>query len=498
MKLKIALSTASALALLMGTAWAGDNNRAFSIQNGQENLLSVEQNGNNNTAGVRTTYTEYLGQFGNNNSMEITQDGDYNHVADTGPSQAGAIQNKDRNVLVVDQTSGANGYSGGQNGNKVNRVRQTGTDGATATTNSATIIQSLGPNSGSITAQNQNVVASHYVGNVEQTYTGVSGGPANELSITQKGAYSHWYGGGQGNRVNNATQNGSGNQITVSQDGVGPVQSTSGLQQRGPSNVINYIDQTGADNEATVTQNGFQNYVERVSQGGTGGNVATIILNGDHNGATASGGFPTIGAFTSGRGAEAAGASASTVSQTGSSNQVDYTVVQGDSNQFGFYQNGDNNQALAIQITGNGNELGVYQDGQDNSLDLAAISDDDNIFGVRQVGSGNIASIDSMGGKNGGYNSFTAGPAFDLALAQGLTAGLLEQNGISQNVSLTITGSGSNVFASLQGDEATDHDNVITAIQDGSGNQAAVAQLGSSNTATLTQTGGQNNASISQ
>lgn len=488
MKLKIALMTATAIGLSTGVALAGDNNKTYSVQTGSDNVLSVDQDGSNNVAGSRTNFNEYLKQAGNKNLMEINQTGNSNGVARTWASDSGAFQTGNLNKLTLSQTSF--GYNQHGNGHIIEHIRQNSSNAATGNTgdtNTANIVQR--GTADTITGQGPS--AGHWINVIVQTHTT---GAANSLDIEQAGAFSAWYGGGQNNRIDTVRQNGAGNTATISQNGTGPVLSTSGQQQRGPANVIQRVEQIGVGHDATVTQNGHQNYVEKVEQTSSD-NSAIISLTGDGNGATRNGGYPgghpSVGLLFGAAGV--AGAAASSVVQGGGSgNQVQYTVSGGNDNQFGFYQLGDDNQATGISITGDDNHLGVYQSGNDNKLVLAEIGGNDNVVGLKQIGNDNTANLTINGDRNGGYNSFTS-PIIPL----GLTAGLLEQSGGNfNNVTLTVSGS-DNVFATKQ----IGSNNTITGTQDQSGllgNQVAVVQLGNSNTATFTQTGSGNAASISQ
>lgn len=486
MKFRLSLATATALGLLMGGALAGDNNKAFSIQDGADNTLSVTQNGGKNVAGQVGT-NAHLKQTGDANSMKVTQTGNNNRVATNWPSEGnrGAHQAGNLNKLTLTQTSF--GYDQHGNGHVIHTIRQTSSPtatGNTGDTNTATIIQRGAAVTGVV---GQGPSAGHQITRVEQKHTG---GAGNSLNITQDGAYSAHYGGGQNNQIGTVKQDGSDNTATISQNGTGPVQTTSGQQQRGPSNIIGTVQQIGDSHSASVRQNGFQNYITTVDQS-VSNNSAIISLTGDGNGATRGSGHPTVGVLLGAAGI--AGAAASSVVQGGGSyNQVQYTVSGGNDNQFGFRQNGDSNEAINIRITGNGNHLGVNQNGTANGLDLGRIDGDDNVIGLKQNGTENLAKVNVDGSSNVGFHDFTTGNGL------GLTAGLLEQSGSFNEVSLRVSGS-NNVFASLQsGLLGSGDDNKITARQLGDWNEAAVKQLGDSNAATVTQGGSFNDANVSQ
>jgi len=473
MKMKIAFATATALGLLMSTAMAdnnkgvvvqgtaasdstgstasidqsgGNNNLSKLTQLGDQNNATVRQFGNNNGAGDHVQFSgtdassnvtgyNYITQNGNNNNLEIDQSKNGNYIARDGFLK----QTGNFNDAEITQVGGAS------SGNRVNKVEQKDATGtASALTNSLDVHQSGASVIGVGSDYNY---SPNLIENVQQTWTG--GGSANVLSVTQTGAIFN-----RGNIVKSAVQNGFGHQ-------------------------------------GTIEQSGLRNRVELLSQSGNS-NTATIILDGDGNGSAASGNVN--GTFKSGRGAEAAGAAASTVSQSGSANAVNYQVLGADRNQFGFYQDGTGNQATGITITGDANELGVNQTGDRNSLTLSAISGDENIIGLKQNGSDNVATINVSGNRNVGFNDFTSGPAGNLATSAGLTAGLLVQDGLGNSVSLTVTNGDNNVFASLQDGDT----NVITATQSGSSNEAAVAQNGNGNAASVSQIGGSNSVSIQQ
>ena len=94
---------------------------------------------------------------------------------------------------------------------------------------------------------------------------------------------------------------------------------------------------------------------------------------------------------------------------------------------------------------------------------------------------------------NGG--GMPAGVAGTLASANGLVGGLIKQDGLRNDASLTITNSNDNQAAYLQ----DGNDNTIVGSISGVGdNSATVVQLGDSNMANFTQIGGSNIVAISQ
>jgi hypothetical protein len=501
MKLKLALWTATALGLLMSSAMA-DSNRSVTKQTGDDNTISVNQNGSSNVAGDAVgsaAASRELRQTGNNNAIEIIQTGYRNTVAGFSYGPHGAWQTGSFNQLTITQESRPASATT-NNGNIVESIRQDSNASATAATNIATVTQTRG----ALAPAQANLAANHRVGVIDQDHTG---GAANTLTITQTGAWSTYTGGswpysGQNNHVEYAVQNGSGNTATISQSGTGPGYTAgSAAQVRGPANTIVRVDQQGDSHIVVATQAGHQNYIQDIRQSGND-NYASVVLQGNFNGATpgtANGARPALGVLGGAGTAAAAAASvdalagsaaglASSVEQAGTQNAVNYWVNGADGNQFGFWQYGHGNQAVGVQITGVGNHLGVYQSGEDNVLSLAAISGDDNHLGLIQKGKTNLATVTINGSNNGGFNGFVS-----PIIPASLTAGLIEQDGDLNVAALTVNGS-DNVFGTLQ----RGNDNTITGAQTGAGNQAGVAQIGNTNTATFSQIGSGNVVSIQQ
>lgn len=498
MKFKVSLTTATALGLLMCSAFAGDNNLTNTMQYGDRNSLLVEQDGSNNVAGQGSQFGVpnqsgsrlYQGQYpsnpitGNDNTMEVRQTGDYNRVGltesgSTNGSYVGQLRNQ--NVLVVNQTTDEGGAFA-TNGNTVQRILQNSATAAQVPNNTnGTNILNLTQTNGAAGG-----FATHYFGQVGQTFS-VRNGQPNTVDVLQEGSQSA-AAPRTGNKINFLNQSGAGNDVDIVQKG-------EGLGGLGANNVIHQIGQSGTGHVADINQDGAGNYVRYITQNGGDTNSATISLTGDGNGAASAGGQ---GSFTTGRGAAAVNLQSNYVSgvlQQGTDNQVDYVVNGGDSNQFGFEQRGTGNLAVDILITGNSNELAVYQNGTSNTLELSSIAGDDNIIGLRQLGTDNVASVDVSGDRNVGYDSFRASEtAGALASAQGLVPGLLTQDGIGNDLSLTVGGGNDNVFASLQ----RGNDNTVVATQTGASNQAAVAQIGNGNVANMSQLGSSNSMSINQ
>ncbi|MFN3721726.1 MAG: beta strand repeat-containing protein [Paracoccaceae bacterium] len=357
----------------------------------------------------------------------------------------------------------------------------------------------------------------------------------NTLSITQSGNNNDIGLVGGGFRQFNQSGPGSTATVTQSTDDnvIGSVlqvartasatgNSLVATQQGGNGNTINLIAQdrsgqlgagasTRRGHSAVVTQNGAHNFIDVVRQGtqfdSSAGNVASIIINGDNNGGGSLTGLALVGA-----------ANSSSV-QSGTANEIGFLVSGGSSNQFGFRQVGSANQAVGLELVGSNNELGVNQAGTTNVVSLATIGGDGNVIGFNQAGTSNQASatVSGTGNNNefailqngttnsadvsivGSDNGATASNGlFGAALLTGVTAGLIEQFGNSNEAELDIIG-GNNAFAFLQGIGMVDGDfNSITGTVTGNNNAAAVSQSGSSNTANFTQVGNGNSAGIKQ
>lgn len=370
MKLKLALATATAIGLLMGAAMAQENSTRV-IQTGDENEATVTQReGGNNSAGNRTYVDWSLNQNGDNNMLDILQDGARNEIGTSNnlggigtsygfngvpvaqrPASAwtrniGIDQVGDRNVLDITQTGDRNA---------VGAVYQEGSTTATATTNKLTIVQV-----GIAGTSHQGI------GDVWQENTG---GAANEASISQTGGGHHL-----GSKVYLVTQKGFANDLNIVQTGNSHVVTSTNQhgegniadidQTGGTGNWVGSLDQDGSANYASILQNGSGNVVVSVSQDNTAsssfGNEAILTFNGSYNG---------VGTFTG----DAAGLNLAlaTVSQLGDKNLVNYTVT-GNNNLFAFSQTGDGNTSVGV-VTGNNNQAAVKQTGDNNHAPFTQI-----------------------------------------------------------------------------------------------------------------------------
>lgn len=384
-------------------------------------------------------------------------------------------QNGASNSASVDQSAGNNNEAG----SSVQNMTQIGE------LNSLTIKQSGNNNDIGLGANADSAAVG-----LKQTQNGSPSGTRNSMSVTQTS---------DGNVVGSAVQtaggsHGVGNRLTIAQGGGGG-NTIGSVYQRRSSSVSNLVD---------ITQNGTNNTLDRVSQdarvgGSANPNEIKVTMEGSDNGADD---------FTGGGAAAASGAISSNLVQGTDlgtkGNKIDITVA-GTSNEFGISQYGNNNKAVGITfgVGSADNELGIYQKGASNEVALSSIDGVDNRLGIRQIGDFNMASLTVNGNENGGFHGFGSNAAGTLASSMGLTAGLIDQNGLANKTTLTVSGNG-NVFAMLQNNNVGGTmGNTIVGNQDnsvggGAGNQAAVAQVGDNNTASFNQVGSGNITAISQ
>lgn len=515
MTLKLALSTATALGLLMGSAVA-DNNTAIVVQKGNDNnaLVTQQSSGNGNKVGDVGPYPRKAEQDGDNNSLTVNQTGNINLI---GLGVDGnLIQKGDRNVAAITQTN-----NGQYTGNSVLTVRQTSHADSTATANELNIKQGESgghqrhlvstikqDSSASATTDSANknsvTIVQDYVGN--GTYVN----PSNGYTYDNSGFYTS-------NAIDTVEQTGSGNTLSITQLS----EEVSGDSRR---NNVGTVSQIGSHHTATVEQTGDRNSLLRLLQKDGGTNTATVKLDGNRNGTgTGASAFYapntlhtwTQQGFASGSRAAAVGITQAAVEQIGSTNALDYSAT-GDDNLFALKQDGDGNQILAtvsssdnqlailqdgngnlsnvVQSGGDGNDVGISSVGNYNTADVSQ-SGASNQNGVSQLGNSNVASISVTGDFNNS-NGFTLPPASGL----GLTAGLTEQIGNFNQVTLTVSGN-FNVFASRQngiGTSLADGNKITATQQGGNSNEAAVVQTGISNVASLVQNGSNNSLAVSQ
>lgn len=530
MKLKIALASATAMGLLIGAVYAGDDNNAYIDQDGEANSASIQQLGTGAKAGDSSANRRML-QDGDNNTLVILQNngGTIGTGGNYQQNNRGLDQTGDRNQASITQTYGSGVY-------EVQQDASGATGTVSATTNELTITQT----------------GNMRVNRVNQTYTGNgSTDGANSLTISQTGSQFHNSFVGNSNGLQHASQGafqtGHSNDADVTQNGAG---------QR-----LIRLNQDGVSNDFDLMQGGGNgNLVQTAEQIGNR-NTGYLSFSGANNGKDG---------FTAGTPAALAGAAASSMSQIGDDNKVNMEVL-GSRNQFGFYQDGDRNTAVGITLLGDDNQLGVFQMGEDNTLNLGTVDGNLNNIGLDQDGVDNTATVSVTGNSNiadfsqesndngntiiasidgdlndltinqtvgassnarsqadvsidgdrnyldvrqnsarllGGAqtvnvtivgndnNNLTAiGHGFDgSALAVGLTPGTITQELNGSEANLDVTGN-NNLFAFFQRGNTGGS---ITGTITGSDNQAAVSQRGADNVTAFTQIGDGNNLGVTQ
>jgi hypothetical protein len=483
MKLKIALSTATAIGLLMGAAWADENisvirqtggngNSASVGQSGTSNVIKFTQDGNNNSVDVTqsgsannsyqhiennsdglddsgdtaSTYN-YVSQHGDDNALSLTQTGRVNNVGVNGH----VLQSGNRNEATITQKGGTGNIHGG--GGSVNLIEQTDTVGAsTGTTNKLTIRQQA---IGSTQYSDGVHYANEYIYSVKQTN---KGGALNELTLTQKGI------------------------------------------DESANNEIYSAVQSGAGNTGDVTQSGRTNFLRSLSQTGSGNN-ASIGLAGTNNGASAG---AHVGTAFSSAAASVVGVEQATATQNGSDNTLFYSA-NGDSNQFGFAQAGvgiatgddndisgttvDNNNQVAVGQWGSNNNTMFSQSGDANDLGVAIYGDDNGRGGFRTNSAAaglNLTNGDVTQSGGGNMASVTIGDGTTASSSNNYAA---KQTGGNNQLTLAMAGGGENNIAVKQ-----NGDDVATVKVTGGRNVIGAQQLGGgTSTLTVTLFGSSNN-----
>ncbi len=385
------------------------------------------------TAWAADDNESYVDQNGSGNSASISQSGSDN---DAGASSLRIRQENFRNLLTIVQ-SGDGNDAGTEPGGVVQTSNRSGVDG-----NQMSVEQLSDGN---------------VVGAASQVSTGTNTNLQRNILNIRQGDAGDLLGSG-GNRISSVVQ----------------------------------WRQSSRGNEANLTQSGSQNVIALVSQyspsagGGNNRNVMTVLMSGDDNGG---------GALTGA--AALAGATASSLIQgdvgTRASRSFIDLTISGDTNQYGIAQYGDQNSVGSVLISGSGNQLGIAQSGNRNGLALSTIAGTGNTIGLDQDGDDNVATLNVGGNSNGGGT--LAGAAGTLAAANGLVSGLVKQDGLNNQATLSITTSDNNQFAFLQDGNG----NVVDGSIGGVGsNSATVVQIGDTNTSIFTQTGSSNIVAISQ
>lgn len=441
MKFKLALTTATALGLLMGSAMGGENNSVYITQSGDLNRADIKQTGNDNEAGSVTLRLMQSregtnGALGRYNTLTIRQSGNNNKIglgANTNPhTTVGGIFQRVRYNSTVENP--------GLWYNAKNEIN---------------INQSSNENSVDAVSQLNN------------THQGT-----NNLEIIQRGAGGHIVGSVLQQRENSVS-----NYATIIQGG--SYNTLKSVQQRTGGLVSNEHNVIRVEYTNSSSYNGSRDFSSNVGAGASGAISSTLIQGG-------SGG--ALG-WTHGNSID--------ILVSGADNEFGVSQVPNNSSAY-------KNVVGKVHISGNYNQLGVYQAGDLNSLTLSTIAGNSNNVGLRQVGISNSATINIAGNNNGGDRSFTAQFTGGVALSHNLTPGLLLQEGNGNIADMRVNGD-NNVFASVQlGNDNTLNAkqngswNQMASVQQGSSNQATVTQNGSDNSSHSLQIGNSNVASITQ
>jgi hypothetical protein len=500
-------------------------NQAWLGQVGGTNIITIDQRGRDNAAGADNVNL-LINQNGDNNRLEIGQTGFQNRVGATefGTNPRGVNQIGSWNFVEIVQDN-LNPPDGDNRANTVGAVTQRsallfaggdeGGDGSRAA-NAFLVIQ-RGTDAGGADAG----PGGHYIGRIIQVQQALSGA-ANLANLTQTG-------GGQdaGNSLGVFLQSGSGNALTMLQDGQRNVFSAlvqAGIdnsmyaEQNGNSNQIEFGFQFGVGNDMVFDVTGDGNVLQRFLQNNqlqgalAERNMMEVTIVGDANG--------VIG-FTSDAAANI-GAAQSDLVQLGEGNTLRFTINGGDQNSFGFFQDGTGNDVIAAigptksaqsqadvaSVRSTLNEVAVFQNGTSNRVYQIVIGNE-NVAAIRQVGDENRIYVDQNGDGNTvrasveANRSNVAGAFFRGAaalIAQGFgdaefQPGRLTQSGNRNSINIDVLGGSSdNDFAANQNGDG----HVINASISGQANQLAVVQSGIGNTSLSVQSGSGNSLGVRQ
>lgn len=387
--------------------------------------------------------TVYLEQDGDSNVSSVKQNGGSNN--DIGTVGDPVTQDGEGNSF-----SFTNELSGGGSNNDIVKAEQVGDD------------NNLNVQSWNI--GNNNLVQDiQQIGDLNRASLGFNGsddgivgtvlqqGNRNFLTIDVQGLAGH---GSTGNVVTLVNMIGSNNGWSMVNDNNKGIR----IRQRGSSNVIDEASIFGSNNNASGTSPGI-----------------TIWQYGSSNGQGSVGESTAINWGT---------LSAIDVFQDGSFN--DFYITQGT-----IGVPGVNNTAAATQI-GLDNDVTIVQEGSDQDATVTQTGDDNHV-NAKQLG-GNNTLVATITGDDNGIGVFT-GARLALANGKGLVSGDLFQDGMSNNLDLTITSSNLNNFAFLQDGDGNEIDGDVSG---GNGNEAVVAQVGNNNTSDFSQIGGGNLLNVSQ
>ena len=496
MKLKVTLTTATALGLIMtASAYAGGSS-TYITQDGNSQSAAIDQSGSTSGASVGTSGTPFLQDNGatgglsplgiGGNILTITQTGSDNEVGvDTQSFQSGTAN---RANIEQDGT-----------GNSAN-LQQTGAHN--------------GPNG---------VQDVHgYWSNDADAGSILQNGSGGTVNVTQTNAADAIYG-----NAFNIGQSGTGNTSTVNQTGDNLVWIRQGTSLPdiwwGPLTPVagalsdSTIDVTQNGGHVPVTPGNWTNYaavaqgngtLNHITIGQTGSaNSADVNQSGDGNIFSSTQVSPTLNMDWNYVGGEAGWPGGDgPIVQTGNGNQ--YNNYQdgtnllalgsqvGDSNYLTNFQYGDSNKLYSTQTGSAGDEIWNQQHGNDGtatytqsgSYNVATLQD--------QLGSSNTVDVTQTGdGTAGAKNTVTM-------LQNGDTNSIvMEQSGLAGNEAYLVQGgtfSGAPFTTTTLSPGTAGDGNHIDGSQDGSTNYVAVSQNGNSNNANFSQTGTGNSAVITQ
>jgi len=409
MKLKIVLSTASALALLTGAAWAGSGNTLYIQQQGSTNTANVNQGtgpGDNNigtladpvTQDGNTNFFQYSnagccneGSRQDNDVKKAEQDGNGNwmniavwNLSDHNRINS-AIQDGNDNALQIEQNDSRSGRIDSvlQDGSgNVGLAKQNGSG------NRIVLMQQIGSNNGN--GRSGELTSGRGVGS--RVIQAGSNNLINESSVVgsnNKQAASNTYtpphdiqqlGNNNGRSFSTASTLGSnGNGIKVTEHGDWNNFSVKqGLSVRSTGNYAT-VDQQGSYNNATATQYGSGNHLV-VSQI-LDGNRSTTNFDGNDNGVgTLGGAAGTLAGLPGSRLVQGTVLQDSTGAVSG--NLVNYDVF-GSGNLFALAQIGGNNTITGTVGTGardsNNNQVAVLQQGNSNTSSFSQTGGSNNL-----------------------------------------------------------------------------------------------------------------------
>jgi len=381
-------------------------------------------------------------------------------------------QNGNDNTANIEQSAGSGGNEVGlaskpilQQGDNNSFSERQFTGGGFANGNNRIIEAEQIGNSNAFSSEYSNNAGGNVIQDVLQN------GNSNRISIGRNAAHN--------STVGVVTQEGSSNFLTIG-------------QSSGSGNVVALVQQLGNNNGASTVN--VENWGTYIRQSGSNNRVAESTIDGDNNN-------PTIFNTTYGpvhkivqTGSGNGSLHALAVTRGSNGNFIHITQL-GNTNQFSIQQGANrssqHNKATLTQ-DGNDNWGTGTQFGSENTISISQTGNA-NLVTVNQTGDGNSATANITGNSNGG--GMMSGGAASVAASNGLTSGLIVQDGFSNTALYTVSGSDSNQFAFLQDGNL----NSITGSVSGSGgNQAAVAQTGSSNTVSFTQIGSSNNLAVSQ